>query len=98
MEQPIAGDIMSVTTVEQRNRQKIAAHRQQRRLRLRHVRFIVVNGRTPRSRRSCVMCDQPAGESYLRELGTQLVYCDHDCYAEHCTNAILLLEAQAMAS
>jgi hypothetical protein len=38
------------------------------------------------------MCDQPIGASYLREVGTHLTYCDHDCYADHCESAFLLLE------
>jgi hypothetical protein len=41
------------------------------------------------------MCDQPIAASYLREIGTHLTYCDHNCYADHCKSAILLLEDQA---
>jgi hypothetical protein len=62
------------------------------------VRFILVHGRTPRSRSLCVMCDQPVGANYLREVGTRLIYCDHDCYAAHCESAVLLLDDQAIAS
>ena len=62
------------------------------------MRFILVNGRTPCSHSSCVMCDQPIGVRYLREVGTHLVYCDHRCYADHCRSATLLLETQARAS
>jgi hypothetical protein len=62
------------------------------------MRFILVNGRTPRPRSLCVMCVQPVGTNYLREVGTQLVYCDHDCYAAHCESADLLLDHQAAAS
>jgi hypothetical protein len=45
-----------------------------------------------------MMCDQPIGASYLREIGTHLIYCDHDCYADHCESAFLLLENRAGAS
>jgi hypothetical protein len=62
------------------------------------VRFILVNGRKPRSRSCCVLCNQPVGTTYLREVGTHLIYCDYDCYAAHCENAVLLLDNQAMAS
>jgi hypothetical protein len=62
------------------------------------MRFILVNGRTPRPRSLCVMCDQPVGASYLREVGTLLVYCDHNCYAAHCKSAVLLIENQAPRS
>jgi hypothetical protein len=62
------------------------------------MRFILVSGRSPRPQSFCVMCDRPIGASYLRELGTHLVYCDHDCYSDHCHCAILLLESHARAS
>jgi hypothetical protein len=62
------------------------------------MRFVLVNGRTPRPRSLCVMCVQPVGATYLREVGTQLIYCDHDCYATHCESAVLLLDNQAAAS
>jgi hypothetical protein len=62
------------------------------------MRFVLVNGRAPSSPSLCVMCDQPIGANYLREVGTHLIYCDHDCYAEHCRSAVLLLEGQARAS
>jgi hypothetical protein len=62
------------------------------------MRFILVNGRTPRPQAFCVMCSQPVEKSYLREIGTHLTYCDHDCYADHCQSAFLLLESQARAS
>jgi hypothetical protein len=58
------------------------------------VRFILVNGRAPRSRSLCVMCHQPVGTNYLREIGTHIIYCDHNCYAAHCDSAVLLLESQ----
>jgi hypothetical protein len=63
-----------------------------------HMNFILVNGRTPRPQSLCVMCAQPIGPSYLREIGTHLIYCDHDCYADHCQSAILLLQNQTRAS
>jgi hypothetical protein len=62
------------------------------------VKFILVNGRTPRPQSFCVGCDQPVRASYLREIGTHLIYCDHNCYADHCKGAVLLLESQSRAS
>jgi hypothetical protein len=56
------------------------------------MRFILVNGRTPRAQSSCVLCCRPIGASYLREIDTQLSYCDHTCYADHCKGAVLALE------
>ena len=46
----------------------------------RHLRFVLVTGRTPRPRSFCALCCEPVGQSYLREIGTRLLYCDHDCY------------------
>jgi hypothetical protein len=62
------------------------------------VRFILVNGRTPCARSLCMTCDQSVGANYLREVGTQLIYCDHNCYVAHCKTAVLLLESQSRAS
>jgi hypothetical protein len=64
----------------------------------RHMRFVLVNGRTPRPQTFCVLCCEPIGSSYLREIGTGLPYCDHDCYADHCRSAIHVLENHARAS
>jgi hypothetical protein len=62
------------------------------------MKFVLVNGRTPRPQALCVMCDRPIGLSYLREIGTHLIYCDHGCYADHCEGAIQLLERRVRAS
>jgi hypothetical protein len=60
--------------------------------------FILVNGRTPRRQSFCALCGEPIGASYLRETGTQLYYCDHDCYADHCDSAVTALATHASAS
>jgi hypothetical protein len=39
------------------------------------MRFVLVNGRTPRSRSFCAWCCEPVGDSYLRELATRFSYC-----------------------
>lgn len=57
--------------------------------------FVLVNGRTPRPQSSCVLCCEPIGDSYLREIGTRLSYCNHDCYVDHCSDAVLALENRA---
>jgi len=61
------------------------------------MRFILVNGRTPCPRSVCVMCEKPISEGYLREIGTQLTYCDRDCYADLCDCVIRLLDSRARA-
>jgi hypothetical protein len=49
--------------------------------RKRYMKFVVVNGRTPRPQSFCALCCKSIGESYLRELATRLSYCDDNCYA-----------------
>jgi hypothetical protein len=60
--------------------------------------FILVNGRTPCKQCSCALCGERIGASYLREIGTQLCYCDHDCYAGHCNSAVMALANRTRAA
>ncbi len=64
----------------------------------RHIRFALVNGRSPATDSFCLMCEEPIGVSYLREVGTQLIYCDQSCFAGHCKSAVLALAYDARAS
>jgi hypothetical protein len=66
--------------------------------RRRHMRFLLVNGRSPRQPSFCALCCRPIGANYLREIETQLSYCDDKCYAEHCVGAVLAIENHAQAS
>ena len=34
---------------------------------------------------------KPSATAYLRDMTTQLYYCDQSCYSEHCTNAVMNL-------
>jgi hypothetical protein len=56
----------------------------------RHMKFVLVNGRTPRPQSFCAVCCKPIGESYLRELTTRLSYCDDKCYAGNCKVAAMI--------
>ena len=47
------------------------------------MKFILINGRTPRVESFCALCCEPIGETYLREITTKLSYCDHTCYVGH---------------
>jgi hypothetical protein len=62
------------------------------------MKFILVNGRTPRPPCFCALCCEPIGESYLREITTRLSYCDHKCYIDHCKVSVLTLPNRASAS
>jgi hypothetical protein len=62
------------------------------------MKFVLVNDRTPSRQSSCVMCGGLIGTGYLREIGTGLFYCDHDCYADHCNSAVQAFATLATAS
>jgi len=36
------------------------------------MKFLLVNGRTPRPQSVCALCCEPIGETYLREIATRL--------------------------
>jgi hypothetical protein len=61
------------------------------------MRFILVNGRRPCAQPVCVMCEKSISSGYLREIGTHLTYCNHDCYSDHCNGAIQLLESRRVS-
>jgi len=62
------------------------------------MRFVLVNGRTPFRQISCVLCSEPIGAGYLRDVRTRLCYCDARCYALHCGAAVLPINNRARAS
>jgi hypothetical protein len=62
------------------------------------MKFVLVNGRRPRSESSCALCCEPIGESYLRELSTRLSYCSYVCYLGHYKLAMSVLVERAKAS
>jgi hypothetical protein len=62
------------------------------------MKFVLVNGRTPRPQSFCALCCRPIGESYLRDLATRLSYCDDNCYSGSCRVAVPALQKQARAS
>jgi hypothetical protein len=62
------------------------------------MKFVLVNGRTPRPHAFCVLCGEPIGESYLRDLTTRLSYCDHECYAGQREITVVAFQKHARAS
>ena len=62
------------------------------------MKFVLVNGRSPRAESFCALCCEPIGESYLRELNTRLSYCKYDCYLGHCALAFSVLKEHARPS
>jgi hypothetical protein len=62
------------------------------------MKYVLVNDRMPFRRISCVLCCEPLGKGYLRDIATRLCYCDVKCYALHCGGTVALLEKRAQSS
>jgi hypothetical protein len=62
------------------------------------MKFVLVNGRTPRTQSFCALCCETIGENYLRDIAAQLTYCNHKCYFDHCNVPVFALQDHAMAS
>ncbi len=62
------------------------------------MKFILINGRTPRPQAVCTSCRETIATGYLREIGTRLCYCDDECYASHRKRSVLAIETHARAS
>lgn len=44
------------------------------------MRCILVNDANLKAGACCTYCRKPIGDSYLREIATRFLFCDHDCY------------------
>jgi hypothetical protein len=62
------------------------------------MKFVLVNGRTPRPESFCAMCCEPIRQGYVREIATRLSYCGPECYAGHSEVSPLALQYRAKAS
>jgi hypothetical protein len=62
------------------------------------MKFVLVNGRIPRTQSFCALCCESIGENYLRDIAAQLTYCNHKCYVDHCKVPVFALQDHAMAS
>jgi hypothetical protein len=60
------------------------------------MKFVLVNGRTPRPQSFCAWCCEPIGQGYLRELATHFSYCNHDCSLGHCKNLDRVLQRHVL--
>jgi hypothetical protein len=45
------------------------------------TRFVLVNGRVPRTDQHCALCGGIIEKSYVRDSQTRLIYCDTQCFA-----------------
>jgi len=58
------------------------------------MRFIFVNGRTPRAEAVCACCSRRIEDSYVRELTSRLPFCDADCYDRYFTARMSALQVK----
>ena len=49
----------------------------------RGMRFVLVNGRSPRAEAHCAVCCTRVDRGYVRDPQTRLLYCDAQCFADH---------------
>lgn len=59
------------------------------------MRFLMVNDRMPTADACCALCCEVITGSYVREIGTGLIYCDRGCYNGHVKMATLAIEKRA---
>jgi hypothetical protein len=61
------------------------------------MRCIVVNGAKLKAEALCAHCGNKVGESYVREIGTGLIYCDFHCYSVAVETSVGVLGYRAPA-
>jgi hypothetical protein len=61
------------------------------------MKFVLVNGRTPRTPSGCTLCCEQIAEGYVRDIATGLSYCNHRCWVDRRT-AFLVRQERARAS
>jgi hypothetical protein len=59
------------------------------------MRCILVNGAQLKADTRCCFCRLEIGDSYVREIGTKRVFCDHVCYCDAVGTPALALEYRA---
>jgi len=62
------------------------------------MKFVLVNGRTPRTPDCCATCRAAIMQGYLRDLATARLYCDHRCYSRRRTFSVAIRQPAARAS
>jgi hypothetical protein len=61
------------------------------------MKFVLVNGRTPRTPACCALCCGLIAEGYVRDVATGLSYCNHRCWVER-RRALRVRQDRARAS
>jgi hypothetical protein len=53
------------------------------------MRCVIVNRAKLKAQAFCAHCSQPIADSYIREIGSRLIYCDFHCYSVALENSVL---------
>jgi hypothetical protein len=62
------------------------------------MKFVLVNGRTPRAPACCALCCEVIAEGYVRDIATGLSYCNHRCWVDRRTAFLRVRQDRARAS
>jgi hypothetical protein len=58
------------------------------------MRCILVSDANLKSDTCCTCCREKIGDSYAREIGSRLIYCDYDCYQFAVETQVVTLNAR----
>lgn len=61
------------------------------------MRCVVVNGAKLKAEMPCAHCGSKIGESYIRDIGSRLIYCDFRCYSNAAEQSALAFGYRAPA-
>jgi len=62
---------------------------------LRQTRFVLVNGRIPRTDGHCALCGRIVERGYVRDSQTRLIYCDTQCFPGEADLAVPIVRISA---
>jgi len=62
------------------------------------MRCILVSDANLKSDTFCTYCCKKIGDSYAREIGSRLIYCDYDCYQFAAETPVVTLNARVMST
>lgn len=62
------------------------------------MRCVLVNGASLKAPTLCAHCSNKVGASYVREIGTRIVYCDFRCYSAAIEIPVRMLGYRAPAT
>jgi hypothetical protein len=62
------------------------------------MRCILVSDANLKSDTRCTYCGKKIGDSYAREIGSRIIYCDYDCYRRAVETPAVTLNAHVTSA